>query len=73
MVHFSLKREYGSVLREGFIVGVKLEVIYSLIMMTVIFVFAEEIMTLFLGSGESQVVEAGLQYLKIMAFFYCLD
>ena len=59
-------------IRRGFLVGVKLEVIYSLIMMVIIFVFAEEIMTLFLGSGESQVVEAGIQYLKVMAFLYLL-
>jgi putative MATE family efflux protein len=59
-------------IRKGFLVGVKLEVIYSLIMMVVIFVFAEEIMVLFMGSGESQVVEAGIQYLKVMAFLYLL-
>jgi putative MATE family efflux protein len=59
-------------IRRGFLVGVKLEVIYSLIMMVIIFVFAEEIMVLFMGSGESQVVEAGVQYLKVMAFLYLL-
>jgi Na+-driven multidrug efflux pump len=59
-------------IRKGFLVGVKLEVIYSLVMMVVIFVFAEEIMILFMGSGESQVVEAGVQYLKVMSFLYIL-
>lgn len=59
-------------IRRGFLVGVKLEVIYSLVMMVLIFVFAEELMILFIGRGELQVVEAGVQYLKIMAFLYLL-
>ena len=59
-------------IRKGFWVGVKLEVIYSLIMTVLIFVFAEEIMVLFMGKGESQVVEAGVEYLKLMAFLYLL-
>lgn len=61
-------------IRKGFLVGVKLEVIYSLIMMVFIFVFAKELMILFIGRGigESQVVEAGVHYLKLMAFLYLL-
>ncbi len=60
-------------IRKGFVVGVKLEVIYSLIMMVLIFVFAEDIMGLFMGkTGESEVVFQGVQYLKIMAFLYLL-
>jgi Na+-driven multidrug efflux pump len=61
-------------IRKGFIVGVKLEVIYSLVMMVLIFVFAKELMILYMGRGigESQVVEAGVQYLQVMAFLYLL-
>ena len=61
-------------IRKGFLVGVKLEVIYSLIMTGVIFVFAKELMILFMGRGigESQVVEAGTEYLQLMAFLYLL-
>ncbi|SHG25297.1 putative efflux protein, MATE family [Flavobacterium fluvii] len=59
-------------IRKGFLVGVKLEVIYSLVMTVLIFVFAKELMILFMGSRESQVVEAGVQYLKVMAFLYLL-
>ncbi len=61
-------------IRKGFMVGVKLEVIYSLVMMILIFVFAKELMVLFMGRGigESQVVEAGVQYLQVMAFLYLL-
>lgn len=59
-------------IRKGFRVGVKLEVIYSLIMMVIIFVFAEELMIMFMGNGASQVVEEGVKYLKLMAFLYLL-
>jgi putative MATE family efflux protein len=59
-------------IRKGFLVGLKMEFVYSLIMMVVIFFFAEELMVLFMGNGESQVVEAGVQYLKVMAFLYLL-
>jgi len=57
-------------IRKVFLVGVKLEVIYSLVLMGLIFVFAEELMILFMGRGELQVVEAGVQYLILMAFLY---
>lgn len=67
------KGEFGRI-RKGFWVGVKLEVVYSLIMTGVIFVFAKELMILFMGRGigESQVVEAGTEYLQLMAFLYLL-
>ncbi len=59
-------------IRKGFWVGVKLEVIYSLIMTVIVFVFAKEIMILFMGNGASEVGEAGIQYLQLMAFLYLL-
>ncbi|MES2575807.1 MAG: MATE family efflux transporter [Bacteroidota bacterium] len=65
-------KEDFSRIRKGFIVGVKMELIYSLIMTIIIFFFAEELMILFIGKGNSQVVEAGVQYLQIMAFLYIL-
>ena len=51
-------------IRKGFIIGVKMEVIYSLLMTIIIFLFAKELMILFIGKGESQVVGEGVQYLK---------
>lgn len=57
-------------IRKGFLVGIKMELIYSLIMMVVIFVFAKELMVLFMGNNAPEVVEAGMQYLKVMAFLY---
>lgn len=59
-------------IRKGFWVGVKLEVIYSLIMTVIVFIFAKEIMILFMGNGASEVVKAGIQYLQLMAFLYLL-
>lgn len=59
-------------IRKGFIVGVKMEIIYCLLMMFVVFFFAEELMVLFIGNNNSTVVEAGVQYLKIMALLYWL-
>lgn len=41
-------------------------------MTVIVFVFAKEIMILFVGNGASEVVEAGVQYLKLMAFLYLL-
>lgn len=57
-------------IRKGFLLGLKMEGIYSLIMMVLIFVFAEEIMILFTGDKESEVVNLGVSYLKIMSFLY---
>jgi len=49
-----------------------LEVIYSLIMGVLIFVFARQFVTLFVGNEGTKVVESGVQYLKIMSFLYLL-
>ncbi len=59
-------------IRKGFIIGVKMEVFYSLLMTIIIFFFAKELMVLFVGKGEQQVVEEGVQYLKIMSILYLL-
>lgn len=59
-------------IRKGFIIGVKIEVFYSLIMMLVIFVFGKQLMILFIGNRDSQVVEEGVQYLKVMSLLYLL-
>lgn len=49
-----------------------MEIIYSLIMTILVFVFSKELMTLFIGGAESEVVESGVEYLKVMAFLYVL-
>jgi putative MATE family efflux protein len=59
-------------IRKGFRIGVKMEVIYSLFMTILIFFFAKDLMVLFVGHNELQVVEAGVQYLKVMSLLYLL-
>lgn len=59
-------------IRKGFYVGLKMEVIYSLVMLVVIFVFARPFVTGFVGNEGLKVVESGVDYLNIMAFLYIL-
>ena len=59
-------------LRKGFFTGLKMEVIYSLIMGIIIFVFARPFVTLFVGNEGTKVVDSGVQYLRIMSFLYLL-
>ena len=65
------KANYNRI-RKGFVIGVKMEVLYSLLMTIIIFCFAKELMVLFVGKGESQVVQEGVQYLKVMSILYLL-
>ena len=59
-------------IRKGFIVGVKMEVIYSIVMTGIIFFFAKDLMALFVGTAEASVIDSGVQYLKVMALLYLL-
>jgi putative MATE family efflux protein len=59
-------------LRKGFFTGLKMEVIYSLIMGVIIFIFARPFVTVFVGNEGVRVVDSGVQYLKIMSFLYLL-
>jgi len=59
-------------IRKGFLIGVKMEVFYSFLMTLIIFVFAEDLMGLFVGKAESKVVAEGVQYLKVMSLLYLL-
>lgn len=59
-------------LRKGFYTGAKMEVVYSLIMGIVIFIFARQFVTLFVGNEGTKVVDSGVQYLKIMSCIYLL-
>lgn len=59
-------------IRKGFVIGVKMEVVYSLLMTIIIFVFAEDLMMLFVGKAETEVVAEGVQYLKVMSLLYLL-
>lgn len=59
-------------IRKGYIIGFKIEVIYTVVVSVIVFFFARNLLMLFTGNEELEVVEAGVQYLQIMAFFYLL-
>lgn len=59
-------------IRKGFFTGLKMEIIYTVVLMVLIFVFAPQFVYAFVGNEGEPVVDAGVQYLKIMAFLYLL-
>ncbi|MBK0369843.1 MATE family efflux transporter [Flavobacterium agrisoli] len=59
-------------IRKGFLVGVKMQFVYTVIAMIIIFIFAKELMALFTGKEEQEVVDEGVKYLRIMSCLYLL-
>ena len=59
-------------IRKGFYTGVMIELIYTLIMMLIIYLFCGQIVTGFVGNEGTKVVNSGVGYLKIMSFLYLL-
>ena len=59
-------------IRKGFFTGLKMEVVYSLVMGIIIMVFARQFVTLFVGNEGTKVVESGVKYLRIMSLIYLL-
>lgn len=57
-------------IRKGFRVGMKIELVYSAILMTTIFFFANGITSLFVGNEGERVIESGAIYLETMSFYY---
>ena len=56
--------------REGFRCGMKIEIIYGIIVCIICFVFARPLMLLFVNDEE--VVRHGVQYLHLIALMYLL-
>ncbi len=56
-------------IREGFRVGMLLEFLYWTMLCVVVLLLREPIMTLFVGSENTAIVNLGGDYLKLMAFF----
>lgn len=50
----------------------KIETIYWLIIVGLVYFGANSLMTLFVQDGNSKIVELGVIYLQMMAFFYLL-
>lgn len=54
----------------GFVIAVRMEMVYSAIITISIFAFSRQIMELFVGSDETEIVNLGVTYLHWMALFY---
>ena len=59
-------------IKQGFWYGMKIESLYWLIILVVVYFGAPHIMNLFVPQRDSKVVELGVTYLEMMAFFYLL-
>ncbi|WP_312642550.1 MATE family efflux transporter [Hydrogenoanaerobacterium sp.] len=60
-------------IKSGYKIGTVINIIYSLVACAVLFLFAPQIMQLFVNANEaSSVIKVGSEYLQMMAFFYIL-
>ena len=57
-------------IRKGMRIAFLLAVLFSLFISVWVFVFAEELMLLFIPSSETGILQAGVQYLRIEGSFY---
>lgn len=62
----------NSRINKGFWVGMKIETLYWAMIVGVVYFGARDIMQLFVPDEEAKVVELGIVYLQMMAFFYLL-
>ncbi len=58
--------------KKGFRKGLMIEAGYWVIICTVILLLKEPIMRLFVSEGDNGLVELGVEYLSLMAFFYLM-
>ncbi|MDD7794087.1 MATE family efflux transporter [Clostridium sp. 'White wine YQ'] len=58
--------------KKAFIEGMKIETIYWIVLLIAVYFGAHSIMNLFVPDKGSKVVELGVMYLELMAFFYLL-
>ncbi|WP_205461761.1 MATE family efflux transporter [Mangrovibacterium lignilyticum] len=59
-------------MRKGFITGLKMVLIYTALLMVVVFAFAPNLVGAFVTDKDPQLVGPGVEYLEIMAFLYLL-
>lgn len=59
-------------IKQGFWTGMKIETLYWCIIGGIVYFGAKELMLLFVPQRDSKVVELGVMYLQMMAFFYLL-
>ncbi|KDN54780.1 MATE family efflux transporter [Flavobacterium seoulense] len=65
------KRNFERI-RKGFIAGLKIEVVYTLLASLIIFFFSRQLIALFMGEGGLEVIDKSKEYLKIMVLLYLL-
>ena len=59
-------------IRKSFLTGMLMETAYWIIIGTIVWIFSEGIMYLFVGDTTTEVARLGIIYLRTMAFFYIL-
>ncbi|MGN0395706.1 MAG: MATE family efflux transporter [Coprococcus sp.] len=59
-------------MRKGFACGIFIELVYSIGLCFVMYIFAKDIMILFVDSGNRSVTSMGEAYIKRISFFYIL-
>lgn len=59
-------------MRRGFITGLKLVLLYTALLMVPVFIFAPQLVGVFVTDHDPRFVDAGVGYLRIMAFLYLL-
>jgi len=59
-------------IKQGFWAGMKLETLYWCLIGVIVYFGARNLMQLFVPHKDSMVVEFGVRYLQLMAFFYLL-
>lgn len=58
--------------KDGVKAAAKTIIIFSTITSTLIFIFAEKLMTLFVNKSEVEVIALGVEYIQVVAVFYVL-
>lgn len=57
-------------IREGVRCGFKISIIFGLVAAFIIYVFGGDMMHIFVSDGNTEVIEYGVQYLRMAAWFY---
>ena len=63
-------RETGRI-RSGLKSAVCISMAFCLVVSALVFVFSRPLMTIFVEAGETEIIQAGVQYLRIEGAFYC--
>lgn len=59
-------------IRRGFLMGLKMEIFYTISVLIIVLLTSRFLISLFLGKEAEAVIDAGEKYLKVMVFLYLL-